>query len=228
MLLDELESTQKRLKQLDKIESAIQDADKKAKNDRDFSALTSNCCNSIRLFKYAHEEIGYTLSDETLQLLSEILQKLQDTIEDGVVDENLLSATRKQINNKLNASLTKEWRDFYGKKKSSVIGKLTTIGSLAPDKDHINLIRQYITDSSEWSTLSEPVNSKTTRIVRFKTSVDEVNQIEENLNLTEEVKQFIALVTNGKAKITDLNDDIFSWIKEEKLEDKFEIKFRVI
>ena len=43
MLLDDLSSTVKRLSQLDKKESAIQNAAKKAQNDSEFSLLTSDC-----------------------------------------------------------------------------------------------------------------------------------------------------------------------------------------
>ena len=41
-----------------------------------------------------------------------------------------------------------------------------------------------------------------------------------------EVKKFISLVTQGRARITDLNETVLEWIKNENLEDKFAIKFR--
>ena len=62
--------------------------------------------------------------------------------------------------------------------------------------------------------------------MRFKSSLIEVDKIEEQLNLNDDIKHFIALVTRGKAKITDLNDEIISWIKQENLEDQFTIRFR--
>ena len=133
MLLDELSSTVKRLSQLDKKEIAIQDAEKKAKNDSNYSALTSDFNESMRKLKYAHEELGYTLSENTIQLVDDSLTKLQETIEAGVVDEEVLSSTKQQINRRLNPTLSKEWKDFHGKKTNSVVGKLATIGSLVPD-----------------------------------------------------------------------------------------------
>lgn len=226
MLLDELSSTVKRLSQLDKKETAIQDAEKKAKNDSDYSTLTSDFHESMRKLKYAHEELGYSLSDDTLQLLDDSLSKLQETIDAGVVDEDKLSTTKQQINRRLNPALFREWKDFYGKKTNSVVGKLATVGSLAPDKSHIDAIRKNISDSGDWSTLSDKVNATTTKIMRFKYSIEEVDKIEEELNLNDDIKQFISLVTREKAKITDLNEEILSWIKQENLEDKFTIRFR--
>ena len=226
MLLDELSSTVKRLSQLDKKETAIQDAEKKAKNDSDYSVLTSDFYESMRKLKYAHEELGYTLSENTIQLVDDSLTKVQETIEAGVVDEEVLSSAKTQINRSLNPTLSKEWKDFHGKKINSVVGKLETIGSLVQDKKHIDCIKENIFNSSDWGKLSDKVNVSTTKIMRFKTSIEEVDKIEEELNLNDEIKQFISLVTHGKAKITDLNENILSWIKEEDLDDKFTIRFK--
>ena len=226
MLLDELSSTVKRLSQLDKKETAIQDAEKKARNDSDYSVLASGLYESMRKLKYSHEELGYTISDDTFQLLDDSLLKLQETIDAGVVDEGILSTTKQLINRRLNPALSREWKDFHSKETNNLFGKLATVGSLAPDKSHIDAIKENISDSDDWSTLSDKVNASTTRIMRLKYCIDEVDKIEEELNLNDDIKQFISLVTRGKAKITDLNDEIISWIKKENLEDKFTIRFR--
>lgn len=226
MLLDELITTVKRLSQLDKKETAIQDAEKKIKNDRDYFTLTSGFHESLQKLKYAHEELDYVLSEDTLQLLDDSLSKLQEIIAAGVVDEELLLTTKQQINRKLNPTLSREWKDFHGKKTNSIVGKLATVGSLASDKNHIDMIRKNIFDSGDWSTLSDKVSVNTTKFMCLKHSIEEVGRIEEALNLNEDIKQFIALVTRGKAKITDLNDEILLWIKQENLEDKFLIRFR--
>ena len=219
MLLDDLSSTVKRLSQLDKKESAIQNAAKKAQNDSEFSLLTSDYYDCMQKLKYAHDELGYVLSSDSLT-------KLEDTIDAGVVDEELLRVTKQQINKKLNQALSKEWREFHSKKTNSVVGKLATVGSLASDKDHINTIRDNINDSADWNALSNNINATTTKIMRFKSSIEEVDKIEEELNLNDEIKRFITLVTCGKAKITDLNDEIMAWIENENLADKFTIRFK--
>ncbi len=226
MLLDELNNTVKRLSQLDKKETAIQDAKKKANNDREYSTLTSSFYESMSKLKYAHEELGYSLSDDTLQRLDDSLSKLQETIDAGVVDEDILSTTKQQINRRLNPALSKEWKDFHKKKTNSIDGKLATVGSLALDKSHIDAIRNDIFDSNDWSTLSDKVNASTTKIMRFKYSIEKVDKIEEELNLNDDIKQFISLVTQERAKITNLNEKIISWIRSENLEDKFTIRFK--
>ena len=226
MLLDELNSTVKKLSQLDKKELAIQNAEKKVKNDSDYHNLTLDFSEIMNKLSYAHTELEYSLSDETIQLIDDSLKKLYEIIDAGVVDEELLQTTKTQITRKLNPVLTREWKEFHSKKTNNVVGKLATIGSLAPDKNRIDTLRNNISESGEWSSLSDVTGPNTTKIMRFKSSLIEVDKIEEQLNLNDDIKHFIALVTRGKAKITDLNDEIISWIKQENLEDQFTIRFR--
>ena len=199
MLLDELNSTVKKLSQLDKKESAIQNAEKKVKNDRDYHSLTLDFSESMNKLSYAHTELEYSLSDETIQLIDDSLKKLYEIIDAGVVDEELLQTTKTQITRKLNPALTREWKEFYSKKTNNVVGKLATIGSLAPDKNRIDTLRNNISESGEWSSLSDAAGPNTTKIMRFKSSIIEVDKIEEQLNLNDDIKNFIALVTRGTA-----------------------------
>ena len=93
------------------------------------------------------------------------------------------------------------------------------------DTDHIRTIRENITTSGDWKNLSDHVNGKTV-LSRLCESISEVDKLEESLNLNDEVQKFISLVTQGRARITDLNETVLEWIKNENLEDKFAIKFR--
>lgn len=62
-----------------------------------------------------------------------------------------------------------------------------------------------------------------TRLDLLKDTIDEVEHMEESLNLVDEVRDFITLVTKGKARVGDLNKTIFNWIQKEGLNDKFVI-----
>lgn len=217
--------TSKRLSQLDKKEKAIQDIEKKIKNDADYAETVSAVYASMNEIKIAYEKLGYILSSESLSLIDDSLKKLAATIEAGVVDEENLNSVKQQLSRKLNPALNKEWKKFHSQKQDSAIGKLATIGSLVSDADHIKLIRENIIAGGDWRNLSNLVNGKTV-LSRLCESIIEVDQLEESLNLNDEVKKFISLVTQGKARITDLNESVIEWIKNENLEEKFAIKFR--
>ena len=220
MLLSELNDTRAELSKLGKKENAIQNAEKKAKNDKDYSKLIDNFFESMNLLKYAYDEIGYILSVDTINLINDTILKLNEIVEYGAVDEDLLSDVKRKEIKQLNTKLVNEWDFFYKKEKSSAIGKLNTIGFLDFDRNQIEQIKKNISDSCNWNGLSKE------KIESFKSSIDRISKIEENLKLNSNISTFIMKVTQGKAKITDLNEEILSWIKGKELDDKFLIRFK--
>lgn len=226
MLTDEIRKTIKQLKQLDILENSVQDAEKKAKNDSDYAALVTDFTTSVSKISFANKTLNYELSDETLQFAEETIGKLESVISTGVVDENELSNAKQQIKRKVNPNLSKEWKVFHQKKTSGVSGKLATIGSLVQDQDRIVQIKTNISNGDDWNGLSLVDDGNHTRLDLLKVSIDEVDRIEEGLELSEEIRDFIILVTKGKAKVSDLNESIIKWIIEKNLDGKFIIDFK--
>jgi len=226
MLTDEIKKSIKQLKQLDILESAVQDAEKKAKNDSDYATLVTDFTTSMSKLYIANKTLNYELSDETLQFTEETIEKLESVISAGAVDKEELSAAKQHVNRKVTPNLSKEWKTFHQKKTSGISGKLATIGSLVQDQDRIVQIKTNISNGSDWDGLFLADVGTYTRLDLLKSSIDEVDEIEESLNLSDEIRDFVVLVTGGKAKISDLNENIIKWIKDEKLDEKFIVDFK--
>lgn len=226
MLIDDLQKAVKQLKQLDILETAIQDAEKKSKNDSDYSVLVSDFWVSMKKLSYANKELDFFPADESIQIAKDTHDKLENIISSGAVDEEELINTKQQINRKLTPGLSKEWKAHHQKKTSSVIAKMATIGSLVQDQSKITNIRTNIANSSEWAGLSLKDNGTNTRLEFLKAGIDEIDQIEEKLDLSPEIKQFVMAVTRGKAKVVDITPTIISWIIKANLQEKFVISFK--
>lgn len=226
MLTDEIKKSIKQLKQLDVLESAVQDAEKKAKNDSDYATLVTDFTTSMSKLYIANKTLNYELSDETLQFTEATIEKLESVISAGAVDKEELSAAKQHVNRKVTPNLSKEWKTFHQKKTSGISGKLATIGSLVQDQDRIVQIKTNISNGSDWDGLFLADVGTYTRLDLLKSSIDEVDEIEESLNLSDEIRDFVVLVTGGKAKISDLNENIIKWIKDEKLDEKFIVDFK--
>ncbi len=226
MLLDEIGKSIKKMKQLDAIENAAQDAEKKAKNDSDFKNLVEDFSLSMRKLSQATEKLDYTITTDTAGLLVECIEKLDAVIDSGIVDSDALFTARQQINKKVNPALTKEWKTYHQKKTSGSISKLNTIGNLASDPAEIAKIRSDISNGSEWTGLSLSDDGTATRLDLMVNGIETVDKLEESLNLSDEIRNFIVLVTTKRAKISDISSNVIQWIKEENLEDKFVINFR--
>lgn len=226
MLTDDIEKSIKRLEQLYKIELAERDAERKGKNDEEFSNIVEDCLHLSEKILFATNELDFALTNEMLQLLSDVPENLENVISAGVVDKDELNMAKKNVNKKIIPGLKKEWKVFYEKKVSGVFDKLSTIDSLVSDKDKISTIETNISNGKDWDTLLVKDSGVNARIELLKNGITEVDEIEESLDLSDEIKDFIISVTRGRAKVTDINDSIVEWIKRENLEGKFAIKFR--
>lgn len=226
MLSDDLIKSIKKMKQLDIVENAALDAEKKAKNDSDYKAVVGDFYNTVRKLKQAVSTLDYAITAETVQYLEESVENMKGIVSTGVVDAETLSSVRQYINRKLNPSLSKEWKDYYLKRISGSLSKLNTLGHLATNAETTALIRTSITNGGEWTGLSLSDDGINSRLFLFKSALDKIDDLEESLNLSEEIKEFIVKVTSRKARVSDVNDNIIDWIKKENLEDRFVINFK--
>lgn len=226
MLMDSLSKSIKNMKQMDIVENAALDAEKKAKNDSDYRTVVEDFSKIVDKLQQTVKTMDYSITGETAQCLEDSLGKLNDAVTAGVVDADILSSARQQINRKLSPNLTKEWKAFYQKKTKVSISKLDTLGNLAGSPDMIASIRANISNGSEWAGLSLSDDGAHTRLSLLKTAMDKIDELEENLNLSDEIKAFIVKVTGKKARVSDVSEVIIEWIKNENLDDRFVISFK--
>lgn len=226
MLMDSLSKSIKNMKQVDIVENAALDAEKKAKNDSDYRTVVEDFSKIVDKLQQTVKTMDYSITGETAKCLEDSLGKLNDAVTAGVVDADILSSARQQINRKLSPNLTKEWKAFYQKKTKVSISKLDTLGNLAGSPDMIASIRANISNGSEWAGLLLSDDGAHTRLSLLKTAMDKIDELEENLNLSDEIKAFIVKVTGKKARVSDVSEVIIEWIKNENLDDRFVISFK--
>lgn len=226
MLMDSLSKFIKDMKQMVIIENAAHDAEKKAKNDSDYRTVVDDFSKTVNKLHQTVKTMDYMITSETVQCLEESLNKLSEAVTAGVVDADTLSSARQQINRKLNPNLTKEWKAFHQKKTKVSISKLDTLGNLAGSPDLVAAIRADISIGYEWTGLSLSDDGTHTRLSLLKAAIDRIDELEENLNLSDEIKAFIVKVTSKKARVSDVSEAIIDWIMKENLDDRFVISFK--
>lgn len=226
MLMDSITRSIKKMKQMDMLENAALDAEKKAKNDADYRNVVEDFSNTVNKLHQAVETMDYAITSDTAQSLEECMDKLDEAIAAGLVDADILTAARQQISRKLNLNLSKEWKVFHQKKTKSSLSKLDTLGNLADSPDMIASIRANISGGGEWAGLSLCDDGAHTRLFLLKAAIDKIDELEKDLNLSDEIRAFIVKVTDRRARITDISPAIIEWIQKESLDDKFVINFR--
>lgn len=226
MLMDSLTQSIKKMKQMDMVENAALDAEKKAKNDADYRTVVEDFSNTVGKLRQAVETMDYTITSDTVQSLEECMDKLDEAVAAGIVDADILTTARQQISRKVNPNLVREWKAYHQKKTKSSLSKLDTLGNLAGSPDMIASIRAYLSAGGEWAGLSLCDDGAHTRLSLLKVAMDKIDELEKDLNLSDEIKAFIVKVTNRKARITDISPTIIEWIQKENLDEKFVINFK--
>ena len=173
-----------------------------------------------------NKQLEFELTEETLQAVEESIEKLESVITAGVVDEAELTTTKQHITRKVNPNLTKEWKSFYQKRTVGLSAKLSSMGGLVQDPNQITTIKANISNGNDWTGLSLKDDGVHTRLELVCDGIEQVDQLEQGLNLSDEIKDFVVKVTSGKARITDVNQKIIDWIVDENLVEKFVINFK--
>ncbi len=226
MLLDSLSQSIKKMKQMDIVENAALDAEKKAKNDDDYRTVVKDFSNTVFKLQQVADTMDYSITSGTIQSIEECVEKLEDVVTASVVEADNLASARQQINRKVYPYLAKEWNDYYQKKTKSSLSKLDTLGNLADNPDMIMTIRDDLAGGNEWTGLLLCDDGIHTRLSLLKSAIDKIDELEKNLNLSDEIKGFIEKVTKRRARITDISPAIIEWIQNESLNEKFVILFK--
>ncbi len=225
MLMDSLSQTINKLKQMDMIVNASVDAEKKAKKGSDFRVAVDDYSNTVFKLREVVTTTDFMVTAEAVKYLEESINMLDEVVNEGAINSDVLVNARQQFARKVAPSLAKEWKDYYQKKTKVSLSKLNTLGKLAGSPDKIASIRVNISKGSEWTGLLLADDGVHSRLMLFQSAVDKIDELEEGLDLSDEIKTFIVKVTNKKARLSDITETIVEWIKKENLEDKFFIDF---
>lgn len=226
MLMDSLSRSIKKMKHMDIVENAAMDAEKKAKNDADYRTVVEDFSNIVSKLHKAVTTMDYMVTSEAVQCLEDCMDKLNEAVTVGVVDADTLASARQQITRRVNPNLAKEWKAYHQMKTKSSLSKLDTLGNLAGSPNMIASIKANIAGGAEWAGLTFSDDGVHTRLSLLKESIDQIDELEEKLNLSDDIKAFIVKVTNKKARLADVTPSILEWIEKEGLDDKFVINFK--
>ena len=226
MLMDSLSRSIKKMKHMDIVENAAMDAEKKAKNDADYRTVVEDFSNIVSKLHKAVTTMDYMVTSEAVQCLEDCMDKLNEAVTVGVVDADTLASARQQITRRVNPNLAKEWKAYHQMKTKSSLSKLDTLGNLAGSPNMIASIKANIARGAEWAGLAFSDDGVHTRLSLLKESIDQIDELEEKLNLSDDIKAFIVKVTNKKARLADVTPSILEWIEKEGLDDKFVINFK--
>lgn len=223
-ICEQLESALKELNRYQEQKDELADKEKRARDDQKFRENVIGLSLNIVKIQKAQQKVQFQTSDEILKDIEDTIETLEACVSDGWIDDEELSKSYYSLRN-IDKSLNTEWSSFYEKKKRAETGKLDFILQLTDDKPKFTKIKNKLNTVDKWGSLQIADTKGSTRLDDFSYGMNETDKAMSSLNLNDEIRQFLSKVTNGKATIIDLDDQIIKWIKEQKLEKTFRIRF---
>lgn len=219
MLIDTLNECIIDMKTVHEMETASADTKKQAMADYNFKQFILN-------YKQAIDEVHLAVENSEFRPSANVVSSLKSFL--GVCDKVVLSgaaknATTQYVSSELKktyAVIGQEWSEYYSKVTVNILSLLDTIKGIISDGSKATYAANMIKKAATWNTTIDNYNS-------LKQGIVEADQILKDLGLDEdsEILTFLKLVSEGKATILNLTDEILTWIKAEHLEDKMFIRF---
>ena len=219
MLIDTLNECIIDMKTVREMETTSADTKKQATADYNFKQLILSLKQMIDEVDLAVENSEFRPSANVISALKSFLGSCDKVVQVGAAN----NATTQYIlseSKKLYAVIGQEWTEYYFNVTANILSLLNMVKGIVPDENKAIYATNKIKKASSWNTSIDNYNY-------LKQGIAEADKILEDLDLDEdsEILVFLKLVSEGKATILDLTEEILLWIKSEKLADKIKLTF---
>lgn len=219
MLIDILNECIIDMKTVHEMETASADTKKQAAADYNFKQLILSLKQIIDEVNLAVENSEFRPSMNVVIVLKSFLGACDKVVQAGAAN----NATTQYISSelkKLYAVIGREWAEYFSKDTSNILSLLDTVKGIIPDENIAIYAANKIKRAATWNTTVDSYNY-------LKQGIAEADKIFKDLDLDEdsEILAFLKLVSEGKATILNLTDEILEWLKQENIANKIFLKF---
>lgn len=207
VLIEKVKST----KQQEKANTSI------TRNNNVFFENLDKLVSVINTYLLVKEKFKFVLSDELNRTLNKLMRYAYDTIKRGSVTE---SYKFKDEVEKVLSEITLLWQRFFGDYNRKLFDDLNVYKTVVQNKQEIQVIIYSLSNCKEWSKLNAE------KIEKYFLAKQEAEKLVKELNLDDEIIDFLKKANEGKAYLSDLNPKILDWIKKENLSNNIAVSIR--
>lgn len=215
MITDKLRAAQQEIILTTEQVSEFRNKETQHKIDLNYTEEVKTAYSLVSLIIDLKTNTGFTVKPSTLSQIKETITFLSNFNETRHVDVQTLK-NGKDLMMSINKSLETEWKIYFTNSMSSTLKTLVLIQDIT-DKNVAN----YISDISNGKEWNSSFDSKLNSFRAMKSA----NDIIANLNINDEVNNFLLKVSKNRATLADLTDNVMKWVQENHLKSKIRLSF---
>lgn len=216
-IITEIEDKIHKIKKYSQHMESAKKIDEKIKIKEHFSREIDNIDKIVNQLYLTVNNSNFICSDNIKCSLKLILENGSNLIENNNVTLDKIVPIRSKIRN-IQDSIANEWTIYY----NGEIKEINEVLDLAMKFSNfdINSISKDILAAKDWNE-----NKDVNKVVTMMRSIEKANLIIEKLDLNDNILIFLRKLIQRRASIDDLTEEVITWIKKEKLENRIKITF---
>ena len=159
------------------------------------------------------QELSYTVDNQYIEDVYVLLSEICDYIESNKIDKEHCRDLDKKIETLKNA-LSDNWNSFYKNYSNNTVGLLKMVSVFNPIQ---------INDCLKKIDSAKVFMQEESKIEDFAKQLKRAESIISNLEMDDEITDFLKNVNSGNATLLDLNENILAWLRKENFEGKIKI-----
>lgn len=216
MILDLLNRKIKEMKELRRLEAIRANKAQQDATDAKYQSYINDVHKTVEALHLANDLLHFGISTELKTQIEGLLLQNQEITKSGFADKDVLSSAQASFRS-LNTGLKKEWDNHFSNITATTISTLKVISAI--DNSKVSQCISDIDSAKFWS------DDKSV-LKKLKTALDDASNLINSLNLDEGIIAFLTKMNTGRATLSDLDETVLRWIKQEELESRIKLTFK--
>ena len=215
MLNKRIKDTEERIESYRTKKEQAADYQNQVKNRTDLISETRKAIKLLNCYVKCQQLTSFTDDKELKTELVDFIESLADLNNGDTVDLGNITEMKDWYGDLLK-QINEQWKAYFNPQKKKAFAFLDLAKTFAPDQ--VKRLRTALEKGNNF-----PL--ETDEFSKILKALNETEQISRSIG-SEEVQKFLKKINKDKATISDLNEEIMNWIKENQLENRLKISFQ--
>ena len=215
MIFDTINKLIADIKKVRRLEVQKSNLEQQKNIDFRFHVVVEQTSRFTEALCYAKEELNFVIPDSCNEDLKSLLAQLERTADTGLARKEAVQSAEESFK-ALRLTVQNEWSSHFTSYTAAAYSTLHVLSGIS-----VKTVSECLKNLKEAESWPEKVDT----LKRMKEALQKATELVHSLNMDQDIVLFLSKMSSGEATLSDLNEKVFSWIKNEKLGQKIKLSF---